>query len=169
MYDTEDLDEDEDYDDMEHDYNTGAENVIADYDDYPQYDYDGDYEEGITGSGGPDYGQYYDYDYESRNPGIIDGDFDEGNDKNTVEKDSSLEYNETTNSKKGLDSSRQTLYDKKENDNHEIKKEDSKEEHLTTTIATTTTTTTPTTTTTTTTTESTTTPIPTVATTVSIL
>ena len=56
-----------DYDGIDESYNTDAENVIADYDDYPQYDYDGDYEEELTGSGGPDYGQYYDYDYDSRN------------------------------------------------------------------------------------------------------
>ena len=54
-----------------------AENVIADYDDYPQYDYDGDYEDAITGPGSPDYGQYYDYDYDSKNPGPSGSDMNE--------------------------------------------------------------------------------------------
>ena len=59
------------------DIDNEAENVIADYDDYPQYDYDGDYEEAITGPGSPDYGQYYDYDYDSKNPGPSGSDMNE--------------------------------------------------------------------------------------------
>ena len=59
------------------DIDNEAENVIADYDDYPQYDYDGDYEEAITGPGSPDYGQYYDYDYDSKNLGPSGSDMNE--------------------------------------------------------------------------------------------
>ena len=65
------------HNDVEEDIDNEAENVIADYDDYPQYDYDGDYEEAITGPGSPDYGQYYDYDYDSKNPGPSGSDMNE--------------------------------------------------------------------------------------------
>ena len=65
------------HNDVEEDIDNEAENVIADYDDYPQYDYDGDYEEAITGPGSPDYGQYYDYDYDSKNPGSSGSDMNE--------------------------------------------------------------------------------------------
>ena len=84
-----------DYHGIDESYNTDAENVIADYDDYPQYDYDGDYEEELTGSGGPDYGQYYDYDYDSRNQDSSGRDLNDGNEiyENEEESLANLEEN----------------------------------------------------------------------------
>ena len=76
---------------MNDELDTDAENVIPDYDDYPQYDYDGEYEEALTGPGNPDYGQYYDYDYDSKNVGPVFGDFNEGS---GIDVDNNITYSE---------------------------------------------------------------------------
>ena len=73
------------------DENLDAETVISNYDDYPQYDYDGEYEEALTGPGNPDYGQYYDYDYDSKNVGPVFGDFNDGSGNDV---DNNITYSE---------------------------------------------------------------------------
>ena len=96
LYHSEDLDEEDEYSVIDDGLGTDAENVIADYDDYPQYDYDGEYEEGITGPGGPDYGQYYDYDYDSRNQNPIGSDFNEGSGSTDTEESKEPDIDDNT-------------------------------------------------------------------------
>ena len=143
----------EDYDDID-DYSTGAENVIADYDDYPQYDYNGEYEEGITGSGGPDYGQYYDYDYDLRNPGPSGREIDNGNEDYEEEEELELEYDEDANAENKKDGHVDKIHGKDKSNNEKMKEESEeisdKEILLSASSTTSTSTTTPTMTTTTT-------------------
>ena len=145
--------ENEDYDDID-DYSTGAENVIADYDDYPQYDYNGEYEEGITGSGGPDYGQYYDYDYDLRNPGPSGREIDNGNEDYEEEEELELEYDEDANAENKKDGHVDKIHGKDKSNNEKMKEESEeisdKEILLSASSTTSTSTTTPTMTTTTT-------------------
>ena len=150
--------ENEDYDDID-DYSTGAENVIADYDDYPQYDYNGEYEEGITGSGGPDYGQYYDYDYDSRNPGPTGREIDNENEDYEEEEEIDLEYDENTNAENKEDNHVDEIHgiDKSDNEKMIQESEEISEKVIFLSASSTTSTSTTTTTMTTTTTQSTTT------------
>ena len=96
----EEIDDDMEYSVIDDGLDNEAQNVIADYDDYPQYDYDGEYEEGLTGPGGPDYGQYYDYDYDSRNQNSVGDALNEGSGNNNVEENNSVGIDDDTNVEK---------------------------------------------------------------------
>ena len=127
------------YDDIDDINNNDAANVIADYDDYPQYDYDGDYEEGLTGSGGPDYGQYYDYDYESRNSGPTGGDFNDENEQYGDE-EYKVGLDENVNIEQNNDETMEKTYSQDEIVKDKVTQEASNHEVLSTTTSTSTTT-----------------------------